>query len=221
MTDALLPWIFFGGFAVSLGGLALVNAARNRKRRAAFAEYCLIRGFTFEDKRPNGERRYADMFEPFTAGRRSSWGYTISGTKNKVPFTAFEYQWVTGGGKSSSTHRIGGIVWERDKDSLPRFLLSPEGWLSRLGQVFGMQDIDFDESPEFSRMYRLKGPNEPLIRQLFTTEIRRFFEATPNQLVAGGGRFLFWYRNRVLPPPDEFDEWLEQGDHVRRRFFKQ
>jgi len=37
-----------------------------------------------------------------------------------------------------------------------------------------MQDIDFDESPEFSRMYRLKGPNEPLDRQLFTTEIRRF-----------------------------------------------
>jgi len=145
MTDALLPWIFLVGFVVSHGGLALVKAARNRKRRVAFAEYCLSRGFTFEDKRPNGERRYADMFEPFTAGRRRSWGCTISGTKNQVPFTAFEYQWVTGGGKSSSTHRIGGIVWERDKDSLPRFALSPEGWLSRLGQVFGMEYVDVRE----------------------------------------------------------------------------
>ena len=157
MTNALLPWVFFGGLAVTLGGLALINATRNRKRRAAYAEYCLIRGFMFEDKRPNGERRYAEMFEPFTAGRRRSWGHTISGTKNQAPFTAFEYQWITGGGKSSSSHWIGGIVWEHDKDSFPKFALSPEGWLSRLGQVFGMQDIDFDESPEFSRMYQLKG----------------------------------------------------------------
>src|SRR5436309_10898445 len=121
MTNALLPWVFFGGLAVTLGGLALINATRNRKRRAAYAEYCLIRGFTFEDKRPNGERRYAEMFEPFTAGRRRSWGHTISGTKNQAPFTAFEYQWITGSGKSSSSHWIGGIVWEHDKDSFPKF----------------------------------------------------------------------------------------------------
>jgi hypothetical protein len=220
MTNAL-PWLVFGGLAVALGGGALLFAARNRKRRAAFDEYCLIRGFTFEDKRPNGERRYADAFESFNAGHRRTWGYTISGTKNQALFTAFEYRWTTGGGKSSHTHSICGIVWEQDRDSIPKFALSPEGWFSRLGQVFGMQDIDFDESPEFSRMYRLKGPNEPLIRQLFTTEIRRFFEATPKQQVAGGGRFLFWFRNGVLPPPDELDEWIEQGDHVRRRFFKQ
>lgn len=220
MTNAL-PWLVFGGLAVMLGGMALLNTTRNRKRRAAFAEYSLIRGFTFEDKRPNGERRYADAFESFNAGHRRTWGNTISGTKNQAPFTAFEYRWTTGGGKSSQTHSICGIVWEHDRDSLPKFALSPEGWFARLGQVFGMQDIDFDESPEFSRMYRLKGPNEPLIRQLFTTEIRRFFEATPKQCVAGGGRFLFWFRNGVLPSPDELDEWLEQGDHVRRRFFKQ
>jgi hypothetical protein len=218
MTIAL-PWLVFGGIAVMLGGMGLLNAARNRKRREAYAEYSLIRGFTFEEKRPNGERRYADAFELFTAGHRRTWGYTISGTKNQAPFTAFEYRWVTGSGKSSHAHRIGGIVWERDTDSLPKFALSPEDWLSRVGQVFGMQDIDFDESPEFSRMYRLKGPNEPLIRKLFTNEIRRFFEATPKQQVAGGGRFLFWFRNGLMPPVDQLDEWLEQGDHVRRRFF--
>lgn len=215
-----LPWLLFGGIAALLGGLAVFNNARNRKRRAAYAEYSLIRGFTFEDNRPEGERRFGDAFEPFTTGHGHKWGYTISGTKNQTPFTAFEYRWITGGGKSSQTHLIGGIVWEQDKGSFPKFALSPEGWFSRLGQIFGMQDIDFVDSPEFSKMYRLKGPNEPLIRQLFTTDIRRFFEATPNQQVAGGGRFLFWFRYGILPSVDEFDEWLEQGDQVRRRFFK-
>ena len=210
-------WLIMGGAAALVGSLALVSRAQERKRRAAYEEFCMIRGFTFEPERPDGERRFADVFDPFTAGRRRTWGYTISGTKNQAPFTVFEYRWVTGSGKNSSAHRIGGIVWERDDAAFPKFALSPAGWFSRLGHMFGAQDIDFPESPEFSRAYQLKGPDEPAIRRLFTPEIRRFFEATPNQQVAGGGRFLFWFRNVRLPAAAALDEWLEQGDQVRRR----
>lgn len=213
-----IQWILIGGGAALVGAAVLVARARERKRRAAYEEYSLVRGFTFEPERPHGERRFGDAFEPFTQGRSRKWGYTISGMKNRVPFVAFEYQWVTGGGRNSSTHHIGGIVWERDDVTLPKFALSPEGWFSRLGQMFGMQDIDFAEAPEFSRAYRLKGPDEAGIRSLFTPEIRHFLAATPDQYVAGGGRFLFWWRNSHLPSADQLDEWLEQGDHVRRRF---
>jgi hypothetical protein len=83
-----------------------------------------------------------------------------------------------------------------------------------------MQDIDFPESPEFSRAYRLTGPNEPGIREQFGPEIRRFFEVTPGQQVIGGGRFLIWWLDAKLPAVERLDEWLEQGDQVRRRFFK-
>jgi hypothetical protein len=99
-------------------------------------------------------------------------------------------------------------------------MLTPEGWFTRLGAVFGMQDIDFVDSPEFSRAYRLRGRDESAIRELFGTEMRRFFEASPQQRVAGGGRFLFWWRDARLPQAEALDEWLEQGDQVRRRFFK-
>jgi hypothetical protein len=216
-----IQWIVFGGVAVLVGAVALVARAREQKRRAAYEEFSLVRGFTFEPERPEAERRFEDVFEPFTQGRRRKWGYTIAGSKNGVPFTAFEYSWVTGGGKNSSTHRVSGIVWERDGLTLPKFALSPEGWFSRLGGIFGMQDIDFSESSDFSRGYRLKGPDEAGIRVLFTPEIRQFFASTPEQHVAGGGRFLFWWRHMRLPGAEHFDEWLEQGDHVRRRFLTQ
>jgi len=216
-----LPWIVIGSVAAVLGAGALIARALERKRRAAYEEYSLTRGFRFEPERPEGEWRFRDFFQPFTLGRSRTWGYTITGTKNRAPFTAFEYKWVTGGGKSSATHFIGGVVWERVQASLPMFAMSPEGWFTRLGEMFGMQDIDFPESPEFSRGYRLKGPDDAGIRSLFTPEIRQFFAATPDQYVAGGGRFLFWWRNMRLPNADQLDEWLEQGDHVRRRFFKE
>jgi hypothetical protein len=211
-------WLVMGGFTALVATLAFVARAQERKRRAAYEEFCMIRGFTFEPERPQGERRFADVFDPFTEGRRRTWSYTISGTKNQAPFTVFEYRWVTGSGKNSSRHRIGGIVWERADAAFPKFRLSPEGWFSRLGHMLGMQDIDFPESPEFSKAYQLKGPDEPAIRRLFTPELRRFFEATPNQQVAGGGRFLFWFRTAQLPAAALLDEWLEQGDQVRRRF---
>lgn len=213
-------WLIIGGVAALVAVVAVISRAQERKRRAAYEEFSLIRGFTFEAQRPNGERRFSEVFEPFNEGRRRTWGYTISGNKNQEPFTAFEYKWVTGSGKNASAHRLSGIVWERETVSLPKFGLSPEGWFTGLGELFGMQDIDFPDSPEFSKTYRLKGPDEPSVRQLFTEELRRFFEATPNQHVAGGGRFLFWFRNVHLPSADQLDEWLEQGDHVRRRFFK-
>lgn len=213
-----IQWIVFGGVAALVGAAALIARAREQKRRAAYEEFSLVRGFTFEPERPEGERQFEDVFEPFTQGRRRKWGYTIGGSKNGVPFIAFEYSWVTGGGKNSSTHRVSGIVWERDGVTLPKFALSPEGWFSRLGGMFGMQDINFPESSDFSRGYRLKGPDEAGIRALFTPEMCQFFAATPGQHVAGGGRFLFWWRNIRLPVAEQLDEWLEQGDHVRRRF---
>lgn len=214
-----LHWLIIGGGAALVAVVVLRAKARERKRRASYEEFSLVRGFTFEPERPNGERRFSDVFEPFTQGRGRRWEYTISGRRPE-PFTAFQYRWVTGSGKNSSVHRLSGIVWERDGLSLPKFALSPAGWFTRLGELFGRQDIDFPESPDFSKAYRLRGPDEAAVRELFTLDIRHFFEATPDQHVAGGGRFLFWFRKRQLPPADELDEWLEQGDHVRRRFFK-
>lgn len=213
-------WLIFGGIAVLAGGLTLLHRAKEKKRRAAYEEFCLVRGFTFEAERPDGARRFTGVLEVLEQGRNRRWGYTVSGTKNQMPFTAFEYRWVTGGGKSSSTHHLAGIMWEDTGASFPKFTLSPEGWFSRLGEMFGMQDIDFADSPDFSKAYRLKGPNEPLIRELFTSEIRRFFEATPRQNVAAGGHFLLWWAEQRLPAAEALDEWLELGDQVRRRFFK-
>ncbi|MFN2570489.1 MAG: hypothetical protein ABR537_02585 [Gemmatimonadales bacterium] len=211
-------FLIMGGFAVLVGGVAVAVRVRERRRRAAYEQFSLVRGFTFEPERPNGEQRFRDVFEAFNQGRRRTWGYTISGAKDQQTFVAFEYRWVTGSGKHSSTHRVSGIVWERDGTAFPKFVLGPEGWLSRIGALFGMQDIDFVDSPDFSRAYRLTGPDEMSIRELFTPDLRRFFEATPNQYVAGGGPFLFWFRNAQLPPAEQLDEWLEHGDQVRRRF---
>ncbi len=211
--------IFIGGAAVIGGAVWMFTRARARKRREAYTEYCLIRGFHYDPQHPEGERRFRDVFEPFQRGSSKSWRNTITGTRNGAAFTAFEYVWTTGSGKSRSTHTRSGMIWERDDARFPRFELWPEDLLSRLRKLFGARDIDFFDSPEFSKAYHLKGPDESAIRALFTQEIRRFFESTPAQRVTAGGPFLIWWFNSSLPDAAKLDEWLERGDHVRRRFF--
>src|SRR5439155_23750164 len=94
------------------------------------------------------------------------WTFTIAGTSGGTSFTAFEYRWTTGSGKSSRSHRIGALLWTLQR-SLPQFFLAPEGWWDKLAAYFGGQDIDFDDSPAFSRSYRLRGADEGAVRALF------------------------------------------------------
>jgi len=112
-------------------------------------------------------------------------------------------------------------VWELDDAVLPTFALTPEGWFSRLGQVFGMQDIGLRRRAGVLEGLRLKGPKRD--RESAHCSLQRFDNSsrvTLGQQVAGGGRFLFWWRDSDCRRPEQLDEWLELGDQVRRRFFK-
>src|SRR5688572_33382615 len=117
------PWMVVGGgFAAVVGAAVWLQRMRDRKRREAYAEFSLIRGYMYEPQRAEGARRFREAFEVFQQGG-DSWRNTITGTKNRAPFTAFEYVWHTGSGKSRHKHVVSGLVWERDDVSLPRFTL--------------------------------------------------------------------------------------------------
>jgi hypothetical protein len=217
-----VPWLIVGAGAV--GGIAALIAFRQRRRREAFEQYCLVRGYRFERERPGAEAALAETFGIFREGHSRRWRDTISGQVGGRPFTAFEYSYVTGGGKHSSHHRFAMLVWEKAEANLPRFSLAPEGFFSRLAQRFGRKDFDFVEDPEFSRSYQLQGDDETAVRTLFTAARRAFFMApapdggkTPRHHVAGAGPRLLWWRSGGLPQPDELDQFLADGDRLRRQ----
>jgi hypothetical protein len=210
---------------VVVGGTIAAVLYRERRRRAALEEYCLIRGYRFERERPGAEAGLAGTFGAFDHGHRRRWGATIVGRVGDRPFTAFEYTYVTGGGKNSNHHRLTAMLWESPEANLPRFSLVPEGFFRRVAQRFGTQDFDFEEDAEFSRAYQLQGDDERAVRALFTPARRAFLMAespdgrrAPRHHLAGDGTRLVWWRDGRLPGPDALDQLIADGDRLRRLF---
>ncbi|HEV8303757.1 MAG TPA: hypothetical protein VGQ25_02240 [Gemmatimonadales bacterium] len=211
-------WIVLGGVAALTAGGVLFARAAERKRREALEGFCLMRGFRFEPERPGAEAALAALFEPFRSGHSRKWGYTLTGVVGGRPITAFEYRWVTGGGKNSHRHAVHAILWETPDGRLPAFTLGPENLLTRLAGVFGAQDIDFADSPEFSRAYRLRGEDEAAIRAFLTPALRQFLTLTPGQQIAAAGTRFLWWRAGRLPKPEQLEQFLMEGDALARRF---
>lgn len=198
----------------------LVQRRIERQRQGAYQQFCNERGYQYVARRPGAERPYAGVVKLFNRGSRHRWRDEISGQYGEVPFTAFEYLYTISTGKSSRTYKFAMIRWEEPSLDLPQFALAPEGFFQRVGQLFGAQDIDFPEDPVFSHEYVLKGIDEAAVRALFTAEVRQALDAARGQNVAGAGPDLFWWQERSLPPPAEFDTFLQAGDSIRRLFIR-
>ncbi|HSD33481.1 MAG TPA: hypothetical protein VLB49_16315 [Gemmatimonadales bacterium] len=223
----ILPILPILGAVAVAGGVVVSVLYYERRRRAALEEYCLIRGYRFERERPGTEAALAGTFGVFTQGHRRRWGATITGQVGGRPFTAFEYAYVTGGGKHSNHHRLTAMLWESAEANLPRFSLGPESFFHRMAQRFGKQDFDFEEDPEFSRAYQLQGDDERAVRALFTSTRRAMLMAeapdgrrAPKHHLAGAGTRLLWWRDGRLPGPDDLDQLIADGDRLRRLFME-
>ena len=212
-----------GGFAVAVAlgfRSAVYDWVADRRRGRMCAQYCLERGFEFERERPGEERRHAATCAPvFGEGHGQRWGLTITGTYRGSPFTAFEFAWITGPEPSRhSKHlKIGGILWPVERQ-LPQFMLTPKGLsLDDSPAVYwypSAQDIDFDDSPDFSSAYRLQGGDEAAVRALWTPELRHTFAREPSHGVAAGPAELLWWRTGSLPSPKVLDQFLTDGNRI-------
>lgn len=205
---------FLIGFAVIAAVLLYVGYYLNQQRIKAYQVFCSGTGYQFVEERPGAQVDYERIVPFFDKGYSRQWRYEISGQYNGVAFTAFQYDYTISTGRSSSTYRHAMIRWTSAKP-LPQFTLGPETLFTRIGEVLGFRDIDFDDDPSFSSAYRLKGLDENPVRSLFTPLIRQQLSAIPGQHAAGVYSTLFWWRDGGLPGPEAFPAFLAAGDQFR------
>ena len=106
------------------------------------------------------------------------------------------------------------LFLESQRLGLPVLRLQPETILHKLGELFGLHDIDFVRFPKFSSQYRLTGEDEDFIRHHFTDEVLNYFTLNKGWSLEGIGYYLILYKKGVLLPPDQLDALYDKGQQV-------
>jgi len=121
-------------------------------------------------------------------------------------------------GKSRGTH-CQSVFWAYCEDlRLPHFRLHPEVPLFHdVAKAFGMQDINFENHPDFSRRYLLRGEDEAKIRLRFHPSFLNFLEQHPPCCAEGSGPQLIVWRDDQQVSPEKMADWLRFGEEWVQR----
>lgn len=130
----------------------------------------------------------------------------------------FDYRYVISTGKSSRRFKQTVFFVQSKELALPEFWMKPEHFFHKLGNYLGFDDINFEERPEFSKQYYLKGKDEALIRHAFHDEVLHHFTIEKNWYLEGVGYFFILYKKDKLFTPSETSFFFKNGMKLFQRF---
>jgi hypothetical protein len=161
-VEFALPFLLFplfGLFFVFVIVMGVLGWQAEKKRRAALAteaarlnlhysaakDFGLARSLNYLDRMHSGSNRYAFN--------------VIRGPWKNAEVLCFDYHYETHStdskGRRRTTHHYYAYVTLRLPKSFPELTIAPENFFSKIAQVVGYDDIDF-ESAEFSRKYTVR-----------------------------------------------------------------
>lgn len=196
-------------FLIFAGVLGLIGISigvaywMDRKRRDALQQIADELGLQFF---PDGFDSYIQgvaNLKLFNTGRARKQSKAVVAESEGTTLCIFDYSYTVGSGKNSRTYSQTVAAVQSSELQIPDFAIKNEGLLHRLGGLVGMQDIDFESHPKFSKMFLLSGSNEPAIRNLFRPQLLEYFETQKGVSVEGGyGGFVFYVPGKKVKPQD-------------------
>ena len=151
-------------------------------------------------------------------GRHRRLENVIEGKWKNQQLLVGDYAYTTGSGKNKSTHRQTIVVIDCAQPYLPPFALVPENIFHKISNFLGYTDINFNNYPQFSKRYRLTGPDEPAIRNCFTSDVLTFFEKHGSFCVESLGTVLLYYKRGYLVKPQEWQKLMNTACRVYSQF---
>jgi len=210
-----MPGLAIGGMIVVMiaaaVGIILIVQHFEKKRTEALQPIAEGMNFTFVAKPDQSMVGALGAFHLFSQGHGKKASNLMEGRSQDIDLRIFDYTYTIGGGKNSQTFRQTVALFESPELRLPSFALRPESFFHKIGSAFGFKDINFDEHPEFSKKYLLKGADEDAIRALFDDEIMGHYEAHAGLSTEGAGQVLLYYRLSKRPKPEEIAQFMADG----------
>lgn len=130
----------------------------------------------------------------------------------------FDYVYRTGGKKSRTVYQS--VYYCNSKTlGLPEFNMKPENIFHRIGKKLKLiSDINFEDYPEFSEIYYLKGEDEELVKHAFDHKILTFFSKETGWHLEGIGYYLIFYKPGKRISATSIPHFLKLGLEISNIF---
>ena len=197
-----------------IGGAIGWGLYADKKRKEALEVIATEMGLDFLPDGSTELHNQLSGFKLLNSGRAKKLTKLIRGQSDEVMISIFDYQYTTGSGKHSKTHYQTVAALQSPRLGIPDFTMRPENMFDKLGGMIGLQDIDFDTHPMYSKMFVLKGSNETAIRQTFKPPILEFFQNKKGISVEGDRGTIIIYRPGRFVKPDQIKDFLGEAYEV-------
>ncbi len=213
-----MPVLLTIAFAIAIlllvaGGI-YYSIQLEKKRRESLAQIATELGLTFFPTGDDNLMHRLSGFRLFNQGRGKTMSNLIQGDSGEVQIAIFDYQYTTGSGKQTHTHRMSVASLQSSELRCPDFTMRPENFLDKIGGALGFQDVDFESHPTFSKQFVLQGSDENALRQFMQPKLLEFFETRPGISVETQPAMMFFYRTGKRVKPEEIKDLLANAYEV-------
>ncbi len=214
----LLMGRIIAGIMMVLGLIIWISMALDKKRAREMGEAAASLGFESLAALPGEVDGILGSSELMNTGRQRVSNNVFRRSVEPLDVFLYDFRWTVGKGKSQQTSVQTIAMFRSPLLKSPELHLKPEGWLSKVGEMFGRVDIDFEEAPEFSRMFTLSGHDAPAIREFMTSErLQTLTELKGFSIEATHGSLLIWINGKRTPPA-ELSQFFERSFIVYSAF---
>lgn len=204
------------GVAVMLiVGVGVWVGRRRTKEMAAVAE---AMNFAFMAHLLMTWLRAMAPFKLFALGRDQKAYNALLGRVGDCEVIFFEYQYTTGSGKSSQTHRLGVVILPDGAPGAPSFQLTPRTFFDKFASLFTTKGIELEDAGEFNRRCKLTGRDEETLRKTFHPDLVEYLGRDGRwHIEVLNGQLLLHRQTRLKPDkcPGMVTDALEVRDLLR------
>jgi hypothetical protein len=200
------------GVAVVVMGCYLI--AKAKRRGHDFRRQAALLGFEFEEVRDLRTQPFSNLRLFKRSGTRKLYHVLSASPAQGREMLVFDFSYESGAGESSSLNSQTVLVERVPGLYLPAFQLSPEGLGHKLVSLFGYQDIDFPEDPDFSARCLLRGQNEEAIRRVFSSSVRSWLKERKGWSVEGEGEWIAIFKNDKRVEPNGLATFIQEAGQI-------
>jgi hypothetical protein len=194
------------GSIVGIIAIVLMIRSRRKPRSLAIRGLSEDLGFEFSEK-DNSILEKIKFFKIYNVATLQASARNVLRSKTKPPeIWIFDYESLIGAADSSSTMVQTVFYFSDERMKIPGFRLFPVNAeiTKREDTVFKYRPISFPAQPAFATKYRLIGPEEHEIRELFSPEMIDYFGKLKNICVEGFGPELLVYQPKKIVAGKDF-----------------